>query len=149
MGPSGSGKTILLNVLAGQLAASPPIHLSGFLEFNGKPSSETSYKFAYVRQEDLFFSQLTVRETLSIAIELQLPDLSSMEERDKHVNDLLLKLGLVNCANTIIGDANVRGISGCEKKRLSLAIELLASQSVIFADEPTTGTPALLPSIDV
>ncbi|KAI9088647.1 hypothetical protein K1719_029761 [Acacia pycnantha] len=44
MGPSGSGKNTLLNVLAGQLAASPRIHLSGFLEFNGKPSSETSYK---------------------------------------------------------------------------------------------------------
>ncbi|CAI8604934.1 unnamed protein product [Vicia faba] len=142
MGPSGSGKTTLLNVLAGQLAASPRLHLSGLLVFNGKPSSRNSYKFAYVRQEDLFFSQLTVRETLSLAIELQLPNISSVEERDEHVNNLLFKLGLVSCADTNVGDAKVRGISGGEKKRLSLACELLATPSVIFADEPTTGLDA-------
>lgn len=50
---------------------------------------------AYVRQEDLFFSQLTVRETLSLAAELQLQDVSSVEERDEYVNNLLFKTGLV------------------------------------------------------
>ncbi|XP_057422969.1 ABC transporter G family member 7 isoform X2 [Lotus japonicus] len=142
MGPSGSGKTTLLNVLAGQLAASPRLHLSGLLEFNGKPGSKNAYKFAYVRQEDLFFSQLTVRETLSLATELQLPNISSAEERDEYVNNLLFKLGLVSCADTNVGDSKVRGISGGEKKRLSMACELLASPSVIFADEPTTGLDA-------
>ncbi|KAJ1402916.1 P-loop containing nucleoside triphosphate hydrolase [Sesbania bispinosa] len=142
MGPSGSGKTTLLNVLAGQLGASPWLHLTGLLEFNGKPRSKNPYKFAYVRQEDLFFSQLTVRETLSLATELQLPNLSSAEERDEYVNNLLFKLGLISCADTNVGDAKVRGISGGEKKRLSMACELLASPSVIFADEPTTGLDA-------
>lgn len=52
-------------------------------------------RFAFVRQEDLFFSQLTVRETLSLAAELQLPEISSIEERDEYVNNLLFKLGLV------------------------------------------------------
>lgn len=52
-------------------------------------------RFAYVRQEDLFFSQLTVRETLSLAAELQLPEISSVEARDEYVNNLLFKLGLV------------------------------------------------------
>lgn len=52
-------------------------------------------RFAYVRQEDLFFSQLTVRETLSLAAELQLPEISSVEEKDEYVNNLLFKLGLV------------------------------------------------------
>ncbi|KAK4484181.1 hypothetical protein RD792_011402 [Penstemon davidsonii] len=140
MGPSGSGKTTLLNVLAGQIVASPRLHLSGLLEVNEQPFSNKAYKFAFVRQEDLFFSQLTVRETLSIAAELQLQDLFSVEERDEYVNDLLLKLGLVGCADSRVGDAKVRGISGGEKKRLSLACELIASPSVIFADEPTTGT---------
>ncbi|KAL1568548.1 ABC transporter G member 7 [Salvia divinorum] len=116
MGPSGSGKTTLLNVLAGQLA--------------------------YIRQEDLFFSQLTVRETLSLAAELQLQDISSPEARDQYVTDLLFKTGLVSCADSRVGDAKVRGISGGEKKRLSLACELIASPSVIFADEPTTGLDA-------
>ncbi|CAI9756018.1 unnamed protein product [Fraxinus pennsylvanica] len=142
MGPSGSGKTTLLNVLAGQIVASPRLHLSGLLEVNGQPFSNKAYKFAYVRQEDLFFSQLTVRETLSLAAELQLQGISSVEERDEYVNDLLLKLGLVSCADSRIGDAKVRGISGGEKKRLSLACELIASPSVIFADEPTTGLDA-------
>ncbi|KAL2518897.1 ABC transporter G family member 7 [Abeliophyllum distichum] len=142
MGPSGSGKTTLLNVLVGQIVASPRLHLSGLLEVNGKPFSNKAYKFAYVRQEDLFFSQLTVRETLSLAAELQLQDISSVEERDEYVNDLLFKLGLVSCADSCVGDAKVRGISGGEKKRLALACELIASPSVIFADEPTTGLDA-------
>ncbi|KAG4998512.1 hypothetical protein JHK85_029951 [Glycine max] len=85
---------------------------------------------------------LTVRETLSLATELQLPNISSAEERDEFVNNLLFKLGLVSCADTNVGDAKVRGISGGEKKRLSMACELLASPSVIFADEPTTGLDA-------
>ncbi|KAG5531526.1 hypothetical protein RHGRI_026215 [Rhododendron griersonianum] len=142
MGPSGSGKTTLLNVLAGQIVASTRLHLSGLLEVNGRPIATRSYKLAYVRQEDLFFSQLTVRETLSLAAELQLQELSSVEERDEYVNYLLFKLGLVSCADSRVGDAKVRGISGGEKKRLSLACELMASPSVIFADEPTTGLDA-------
>ncbi len=52
-------------------------------------------RFAYVRQEDLFFSQLTVRETLSLAAELQLTEIASVEERDEYVNTLLFRLGLV------------------------------------------------------
>ncbi|XP_006344215.1 ABC transporter G family member 7 isoform X2 [Solanum tuberosum] len=142
MGPSGSGKTTLLNVLAGQTKASPKLNLSGLLDINGVPFSNKIYKFAYVRQEDLFFSQLTVRETLSLAAELQLQDISSIEERDEYVNNLLFKIGLVSCADSRIGDAKVRGISGGEKKRLSLACELIASPSVVFADEPTTGLDA-------
>ncbi|KAM0878139.1 hypothetical protein ACQ4PT_035054 [Festuca glaucescens] len=142
MGPSGSGKTTLLNVLAGQLAASPSLHLSGYVYVNGQPMSQGGYKIAYVRQEDIFFSQLTVRETLSLAAELQLPDTMSPERKEKYVNDLLFRLGLVNSADSIVGDAKVRGISGGEKKRLALACELIASPSVIFADEPTTGLDA-------
>ncbi|EFJ09064.1 ATP-binding cassette transporter [Selaginella moellendorffii] len=142
MGPSGSGKTTILNVLAGQLAASPRLKLTGLLFVNGTPCVSTSYKVAYVRQEDLFFSQLTVRETLSLAAELQLPGSSTAAERSRYVDDILQRLGLVRCADTPVGDAKVRGISGGEKKRLSIACELIASPSVIFADEPTTGLDA-------
>ncbi|XP_023734176.1 ABC transporter G family member 7 isoform X2 [Lactuca sativa] len=142
MGPSGSGKTTLLNVLAGQTVASTRLHLSGLLEVNGQPMSNKSFRFAYVRQEDLFFSQLTVRETLSLAAELQLKGTYSKEDRDEYINNLLFKLGLVSCADTRVGDAKVRGVSGGEKKRLAMACELIASPSVIFADEPTTGLDA-------
>ncbi|KAF7808788.1 ABC transporter G family member 7 [Senna tora] len=86
--------------------------------------------------------ELTVRETLSLSTELQLPVMSSVEERDEFVNNLLSKLGLVSCADTIVGDAKVHGISGGEKKRLTLACELITRPSVIFADEPTAGLDA-------
>lgn len=142
MGPSGSGKTTLLNVLAGQLAASPRLRLTGSLSINGRPFAKSKHRLAYVRQEDLFFSQLTVRETLSLAAELQLPKTWTVKARERYVQELLYRLGLVTCAETIVGDAKVRGISGGEKKRLSIACELIASPSVIFADEPTTGLDA-------
>ncbi|XP_024394887.1 ABC transporter G family member 7 [Physcomitrium patens] len=142
MGPSGSGKTTLLNVLAGQLAASPRLRLTGSLSINGRPFSKSKHRVAYVRQEDLFFSQLTVRETLALAAELQLPKTWKPNARERYVQELLYRLGLVSCADTIVGDAKVRGISGGEKKRLSIACELIASPSIIFADEPTTGLDA-------
>ncbi|XP_078431046.1 ABC-2 type transporter family protein isoform X2 [Wolffia australiana] len=142
MGPSGSGKTTLINVLARQLAASDRLQLSGSLDVNGRPISGGDYKIAFLRQEDLFFSQLTVRETLSLAAELQLPDDMTAEAREAYVKSLLFRLGLINCSDSMVGDAKVRGISGGEKKRLSLACELIASPSLIFADEPTTGLDA-------
>ncbi|KAJ1415922.1 P-loop containing nucleoside triphosphate hydrolase [Sesbania bispinosa] len=153
MGPSGSGKTTLLNVLAGQLGASPWLHLTGLLEFNGKPRSKNPYKYACLLgicdscdSRNVSFKLLMLWRSITmvwfIAVELQLPDLSSAEERDEYVNNLLFKLGLISCADTNVGDAKVRGISGGEKKRLSMACELLASPSVIFADEPTTGLDA-------
>ncbi|KAI9088672.1 hypothetical protein K1719_029786 [Acacia pycnantha] len=132
MGPSGSGKTTLLNVLAGQLAASPRLHLSGLLEFNGKPSSKRSYKFAYVRQEDLLFSQLTVRETLSFATELQLPGISSVEERDEYVKNLLFKLGLVSCADTIVGDAKVRELVVVKRNAYLWHVSFLQAHLLYF-----------------
>lgn len=59
-------------------------------------------RIAFVRQEDLFFSQLTVRETLSLAAELQLPDLWVPERKESYVNDLLLRMGLVSARILII-----------------------------------------------
>ncbi|KAG6524230.1 hypothetical protein ZIOFF_014136 [Zingiber officinale] len=158
MGPSGSGKTTLLSVLAGQLLASPRLHLSGHLDINGLPIPSGGYKFvlfAYLRQEDLFFSQLTVRETISLAAELQLPQTLSAEKKNKYVSSLLFRLGLVSIRSSIpdtvfsliagvsvLEEKDFRGISGGEKKRLALACELIASPSVVFADEPTTGLDA-------
>ncbi|KAG8069819.1 hypothetical protein GUJ93_ZPchr0006g40598 [Zizania palustris] len=90
MGPSGSGKTTLLNVLVGQLTSSPSLHLFGYLYINGRPMSEGGYKIAYVRQEDLFFSQLTVREMLSLATELQLPDTFAPERKENYMVEKLV-----------------------------------------------------------
>lgn len=150
LGPSGSGKTTLLNVLAGQVPASSALTLHGRLYVNGQlvshsslPSSSSSsssseHTQAYVRQQDIFYSQLTVRETLLMAARLRLPSSLDLEQKTALVDSLLKRLGLAKAADTIVGDDKIRGISGGEKKRLSLACELLGSPSLIFADEPTS-----------
>ena len=151
LGPSGSGKTTLLNVLAGQVPASSVLTLHGRLYVNGQlvshsslpsssspASSSTEHTQAYVRQQDLFYSQLTVRETLLMAARLRLPPSLTLDEKNVLVDSLLKRLGLAKAADTIVGDDKIRGISGGEKKRLSLACELLGSPSLIFADEPTS-----------
>ena len=148
LGPSGSGKTTLLNVLAGQVPASSVLTLHGRLYVNGQlvshsslhsySSSSTDHTQAYVRQQDLFYSQLTVRETLLMAARLRLPSSLTLDEKTVLVDSLLKRLGLAKAADTIVGDDKIRGISGGEKKRLSLACELLGSPSLIFADEPTS-----------
>ncbi|CAA7014606.1 unnamed protein product [Microthlaspi erraticum] len=105
MGPSGSGKTTLLNVLAGQLSSSPR-STKFFLQWQDCVC-ETGGS-ALLAHSQLFLSQL--------------PEISSAEEKDEDVNNLLFKLGLVSCADSCVGDAKVRAISGGEKKRLSLGI---------------------------
>jgi ABC-type multidrug transport system ATPase subunit len=144
LGPSGSGKTTLLNVLAGQVPASPMLSVSGRLYVNGEPASSAGggsshHTQAYVRQQDLFYSQLTVRETLLMAARLRLPASLTLKEKYDLVENLMKRMGLAKAADTIVGDEKVRGISGGEKKRLSLACELIGSPSLIFADEPTSG----------
>lgn len=149
MGPSGSGKTTLLNVLAGRVQKASNISIYGTVTINGQPmpsvkdnnggndSGAASVPIAYVSQEDLFFSQLTVRETLDIAAQLRLHDLAGHD-----TDDLIRRLGLVSCADSTVGDEKQRGISGGEKKRLSLGIELISTPRLILCDEPTTGLDA-------
>lgn len=149
MGPSGSGKTTLLNVLAGRVQKASNISIHGTVTINGQPmpsvkdndgnsgNGVASVPIAYVSQEDLFFSQLTVRETLDIAARLRLHDLAGHD-----TDDLIRRLGLVSCADSTVGDEKQRGISGGEKKRLSLGIELISTPRLILCDEPTTGLDA-------
>jgi len=136
-----TGKTTLLNTLAGQLPYSSKLSLEGYLTGNGKPMPSKSIKTGFVAQEDLFFSQVTVRETLNMAAELRTQG-SSREEREELVNSVIRSLGLKKCADTIVGDAKTRGLSGGEKKRLSIACEMIAKPHLIMADEPTSGLDA-------
>ena len=82
---------------------------------------------------------VAVQETLDFRVELKLGGTMSKAARDELVEDLLEKLSLTKVANTIVGDIKVRGISGGEKKRLSIACELINSPPVIILDEPTSG----------
>ena len=97
---------------------------------------------AYVRQEDIFYTQMTVRETLMFAARLRLPSSVSLEEKRAVVDGLLKKLSLVKAADTIVGDTKRRGISGGERKRLSIGCELIGSPNLLFLDEPTSGLDA-------
>ena len=105
-------------------------------------TTDDAIRQAYVQQEDLFYSQLTLRETLTMACALRLPPDMSIAERNRLVTALIDKLGLASCADTYIGDASTRGLSGGEKKRLSIGCELLNSPVLMFLDEPTTGLDA-------
>lgn len=94
---------------------------------------------AFVEQQVNLFPHMTVRETLNFRVELKLGRRISKKARDELVNELIDELRLVKAADSIVGDAKVRGISGGERRRLSIACELISSPSIIFLDEPTSG----------
>lgn len=89
-------------------------------------------------QEDYMLPTFTPYEAFKFVTDLRLSDLSD-EERERRVNEIIKNLGLEKCRNTWIGDTRIRGISGGEKKRTSIGLELLINPSIIFLDEPTTG----------
>ncbi|GAB4820462.1 hypothetical protein N2152v2_007508 [Parachlorella kessleri] len=139
MGPSGSGKTTLLTALAGQVPATKGMELRGEVAVNGEPLARAKYQFGFVQQEDIFYSQLTVKETLMMQAQLRLPREMTDVEKEDYVDGIIKRLGLSKAAETVVGDAKTRGLSGGEKKRLSIACELIAKPMLVFADEPTTG----------
>eukprot|EP00122_Pirum_gemmata_P018603 Pgem_evm1s17427 len=139
MGPSGSGKTTLMNVLA--CRGSKGIDVEGGGLINGEKYDLSTLKSCsgYVMQDDLMNGMLTVFETLYFAAELRLPHSVSKEDKIKRVNEVIDMLGLSICRSTIIGDHMHRGISGGQRKRVSVGIELLARPRLLFLDEPTSG----------
>lgn len=155
-GPSGSGKTTLLNSISMHLPFSPNLSLQGVITANGNPMPDPGVQFGFVAQEDVFYSQMTVRETLNFAAELRTGrgknsnnNSSSNEDRQVVVDTIISTLGLSKCSDTIVGDSKTRGISGGEKKRLAIGIGkwiyfdfvfiIIASSSSLFP------TPNLLP----
>lgn len=140
IGSSGSGKTSLLNLMAGRMALSRA-KVSGTTTFNGNTDIQ-SIRSAYVMQEDVLIPTLTVRETLQYSADLRLPPPTTQVERHAIVEQVILELGLKECANTRIGTTAHKGCSGGEKRRTSIGVQLLANPSVLFCDEPTTGLDA-------
>lgn len=93
----------------------------------------------YVEQEDALVGSLTVRETLSFAASLSLPSTISKEERISRVEALISSFGLSDQANTLVGTPIRKGISGGQKRRVSVAAQLITSPKILFLDEPTSG----------
>ena len=94
---------------------------------------------AYVMQDDLLHAELTVGETIWYAAQLRIPVGLSKEERIKRGDEVLQLMGISHCRNTKVGNTQIKGISGGERKRLCVAIELLNHPQLLFLDEPTSG----------
>ncbi|KAK6247729.1 hypothetical protein QUC31_019294 [Theobroma cacao] len=137
MGPSGSGKSTLLDALAGRLSGN--VVMTGNVLLNGKKKRLDYGSVAYVTQEDVLLGTLTVRETITYSAHLRLPPSVSGEEIDGIVEGTIMEMGLQECADRLIGNWHLRGVSGGEKKRLSIALEILTRPHLLFLDEPTSG----------
>ena len=90
-------------------------------------------------QEDSLIGTLTVLETITYSAKLRLPDRMPLDEKKAIVDSVIAEMGLQECANTPIGNWHMRGISGGEKRRVSIAMEILMRPRLLFLDEPTSG----------
>ncbi|OAY68104.1 ABC transporter G family member 14, partial [Ananas comosus] len=140
LGPSGSGKTTLLTALGGRLGGSGGRQLSGAITYNGRPfSSSLNRNMGFVTQDDVLYPHLTVAETLIYTALLRLPGTLARQEKVSQAEAVVAELGLASCRNSIIGGPLVRGVSGGERKRVSIGQEMLINPSLLFLDEPTSG----------
>ncbi|GMJ10204.1 ATP-binding cassette G9 [Hibiscus trionum] len=136
LGPSGSGKTTLLTALGGRLGG----HLTGTITYNGKTFSNSMKRnTGFVTQDDVLSPHLTVTETLVFTALLRLPNSFTKQDKMMHAEAVIEQLGLVKCKDCIIGDPFLRGVSGGERKRVSIGQEMLINPSLLFLDEPTSG----------
>jgi ATP-binding cassette subfamily G (WHITE) protein 2 len=138
MGPSGAGKTTLLNVLALRL---DNVVVEGERLINGEPYTRAQMKVVsgYVTQEDILSPLLTAHEALAFTASLKLPADWSAAQRAAQVAAVLSEVGLARAARTLVGGTGRKGLSGGERKRLSVAQELLHRPRLLFLDEPTSG----------
>ncbi|XP_076931807.1 ABC transporter G family member 10-like [Bidens hawaiensis] len=135
-GPSGAGKTTLLDILAGNLSSGK---VSGHVLINSHPIDTKRFRrlAGYVTQDDALFPSLTVEETLMYSALLRLR--CTRKEAADRVKILLNELGLDHVSSSRIGEGSNHGISGGERRRVSIGVELVHDPSVILIDEPTSG----------
>ncbi|XP_050183290.1 broad substrate specificity ATP-binding cassette transporter ABCG2 [Myiozetetes cayanensis] len=140
LGPTGSGKSSLLDVLA---ARKDPHGLSGDILINGAPQpANFKCTSGYVVQDDVVMGTLTVRENLTFSAALRLPKSVKEQEKKERVNQIIKELGLSKVADSKVGTQFTRGVSGGERKRTNIGMELITDPAILFLDEPTTGLDA-------
>lgn len=145
MGPSGSGKTSLIETLTGSdLGSSNSSFSATRLILNGKECTRNDIAAisGFVPQDDIYAATMTVYEAIAMSADLRLPKTVSKDERKKRVEEVLAMFNLSGCAATILGSHSSRGISGGEKRRVSIAREIISNPPVLFLDEPTSGLDA-------
>ncbi|KAL6144152.1 hypothetical protein ACLB2K_054847 [Fragaria x ananassa] len=137
MGPSGCGKSTLLDALAGRLSSNT--RQTGDILINGHKQALAYGTSAYVTQDDTLMTTLTVKEAVYYSAQLQLPDSMTMLKKIERAQVTIREMGLQNVMNTRIGGWGAKGLSGGEKRRVSICIELLTQPKLLFLDEPTSG----------
>ncbi|MCO5587794.1 hypothetical protein L7F22_041746 [Adiantum nelumboides] len=137
MGSSGCGKTTLLNALAGRLGNAALER--GEILVNGRRQRLAYGNLAYVTQDESLIPTLSVFETMMYSAQLQLPSSMSNYDKQVQVHRVIRKMGLQGCVNTRVGGWSTQGLSGGEKRRLSIAIETIKQPPLLFLDEPTSG----------
>ncbi|ETM54183.1 hypothetical protein L914_02444 [Phytophthora nicotianae] len=142
LGPSGSGKTTLLNALAA--VENGRSEFAGELLLDGQRLSKGYRRIAaYVQQDDSLYSTLTVRECISYSAQLRLPPTLSDSVKNAMVDRVIAELNLTHVANSRIGsvggNTSRRGVSGGERRRVSIGMELVTSPQILILDEPTSG----------
>ncbi|EXJ64305.1 hypothetical protein A1O7_00641 [Cladophialophora yegresii CBS 114405] len=140
MGPSGSGKTTMLNVLAHRTSTMKG-DIQGRIMMNGRVMDEAAIRrvSTYVEQEDAMIGILTARETVDFAARLSMNGNTPKKDRLSRVDGLIESFGLQRQADTIVGTPLRKGLSGGQKRRLSVASQLVTSPRLVFLDEPTSG----------
>jgi ABC-type multidrug transport system ATPase subunit/ABC-type multidrug transport system permease subunit len=143
MGPSGSGKTSLLSV-ASNLTKSGDLINNSCIKVNGEEGTIPKNLVGIVWQDDLLFSNLSVTENLYFAARLKTSKDISDDQVRINVTETMSELGLLHIQDSIVGSplGPVRGISGGERKRVSVGIEMVERPSLLLLDEPTSGLDA-------
>ncbi|KAI3879049.1 hypothetical protein MKX03_031306 [Papaver bracteatum] len=138
LGASGSGKSTLIDALANRISRES---LKGTVTLNDEALDSRLLRTlsAYVMQDDLIFPMLTVEETLMFSAEFRLPRSLSKANKKARVQTVIEQLGLENAAKTMIGDERRRGVSGGERRRVSIAVDIIHDPVILFLDEPTSG----------
>jgi len=138
MGPSGAGKTTFMNVLAGRATYGSR---TGKVFFNDAEVNPTSLRptFGFVPQDDIVHPRLTVRENLHFAAQLRNSSDTPAAAIDDIVDDALKVLQISHIQSSLVGSVEERGISGGQRKRVSIGLELVACPALVYLDEPTSG----------
>lgn len=138
MGPSGAGKSTLLSVLNGQVAPAAGRIVIGGLDLHDHFELFRG-RIGYVPQDDILHADLTVWQALWYAARLRLPKDMADDEIARRICQVLAQLGLEGTEHTRVGDQRKRGVSGGQRKRVNLAMELLTDPPILVLDEPTSG----------